>query len=266
MRKVTTLDFLKRKKENKKLVLLTAYDYTFARLLDDTGKIDGILVGDSLGMVIKGEADTLNVDIKEIGYHVKAVRRGTKRSLLIADMPFGSYQSSLDNGIKNAIYLIKCGADAVKIEGGEEVMPLIKKLVSFGIPVMGHVGMTPQYKNAFGGYRVIGRDKEAHDRIVKNAVLLEKAGVFSIVVEMVPEILGKAITEKVNVPTIGIGAGRYTDGQILVLYDILGLYKDLNIKFVKKYAKGYDIFRKAVESYAEDVENGRFPGKENVYD
>ncbi len=266
MRKITVLDFLSSKKKGKKLVLLTAYDYTFARLLDETGKIDGILVGDSLGMVIKGEEDTLNVDIEEIGHHVKAVKKGVKRSLIIADMPFGSYQSSIDEGIKNAIYLIKCGADAVKVEGGREVVPLIEKLVSFGIPVMGHIGMTPQYKNAFGGYKIRGRDTKTREMILDSALLLEKAGVFSIVVELVPEKLGRTITEKISVPTIGIGAGRYTDGQILVLYDILGLYRDLEIKFVRKYVNGYDIFSRAVERYAEDVKEGKFPGEENVYD
>lgn len=266
MKKITTIDFIKKKKKGEKLALLTAYDYTFARILDDTGMLDGILVGDSLGMVIKGEKDTLNVDIQEVAYHVRCVRKGAKNPLIIADMPFGSYQSSQEEGIKNAVYLIKSGADAVKIEGGEEIVPLVEKLVSFGIPVMGHVGMTPQYKNAFGGYRLRGRDHTTREKILNDAISLEKAGVFSIVIEMVPESLGKEITEKVSIPTIGIGAGRYTDGQILVLYDILGLYKDLDIRFVKKYAKGYEIFKEAVERYIKDVKEGEFPTEENVYD
>ncbi len=266
MKKITVLDFLKSKKEGRKLVLLTAYDYTFARLLDETGVIDGILVGDSLGMVIKGEEDTLSVDIEEVAYHVRSVKKGVKRTFIIADMPFGSYQPSFEKGVENAVYLIKSGADAVKVEGGSEVVPFIKKLVSSGIPVMGHVGMTPQYKNVFGGYRLRGRDRETEEKIKEDAVSLEEAGVFSIVVEMVPERLGKSITERLKIPTIGIGAGRYTDGQILVLYDVLGLYRDLNIKFVKRYADGYDIFNNAIKRYAEDVREGRFPAEENVYD
>lgn len=265
MRKITVVDFLRKKKKGEKLVLLTAYDYTFARILNDVEELDGILVGDSLGMVIKGEEDTLNVSIEEIAYHLRAVKRGIQKPLLIADMPFGSYQVSLEEGLKNAIYLIKCGADAVKIEGGEEVVPLIEKLVGFGIPVMGHIGMTPQYKNAFGGYRLRGRDRESGNKILKDAQAIEDAGVFAIVVEMVPEKLGKSIVENTKVPVIGIGAGRFTDGQILVLYDMLGLYRDLNIKFVKKYAEGYNIFKKAVEEYVKDVKRGKFPGEENIY-
>ena len=266
MKKITVIDFKNKKKQGEKLALLTAYDYTFARIIDSVGKLDGILVGDSLGMVIKGESDTLSVSLEEVAYHVKCVKKGTKRSLIIADMPFGSYQVSQDEGIRNAIYLIRSGADAVKVEGGEEIAPFIEKLVSFGIPVMGHVGMTPQYKNAFGGYRLRGRDEPTREKILNDAISLEDAGVFSIVIEMVPESLGKEITERISIPTIGIGAGRYTDGQILVLYDILGLYKDLNIRFVKKYIEGYDIFKQAVEQYVDEVKEGKFPAEENVYD
>ena len=265
MRKITVRDFLKKKQKGEKLVLLTCYDYTFAKIIEDSGSVDGVLVGDSLGMVIKGETDTLGVSIEDVVYHTKAVSRGLKTPLIIADMPFGSYQAGIEVGINNAIRLIKAGADAVKIEGGREVAELIKKLVSFGIPVMGHLGMTPQYKNIFGGYRLRGKDRKTKERIIEDARLLEESGVFSIVLEMVPESLGSKVQEAVSVPVIGIGAGRYTAGQILVIYDILGLYKDLNIRFVRQYTNGYDIFRDSIKKYAEDIKEGKFPGEENVF-
>lgn len=265
MKKITIKDFLNKKKNGEKLTLVTCYDYTFAKIIEDTGNIDGVLVGDSLGMVIKGEKDTLGVDIEEMVYHTKAVSRGLARPLIIADMPFGSYQSGEEEGIKNAVKLIKAGADAVKIEGGNEVIGLIEKLVSHGIPVMGHIGMTPQYKNAFGGYRLQGKDRETRERILEDAKLLEKSGVFSIVLELVPESLGEEVQKSVSVPVIGIGAGRYTDGQILVLYDILGLFRELNVRFVKKYVDGYSIFKRAIKEYAEEVKFGRFPGEDNVF-
>ncbi len=265
MKKVTVGDFRKKKEAGERLVLVTCYDYTFARILEDTGKLDGVLVGDSLGMVINGEEDTLKVNVEDVVYHTKAVRKGLKTPLLIADMPFGSYQSKIEIGVQNAIKLIKAGADAVKVEGGSEVVELIEKLTGYGIPVMGHLGMTPQYKNMFGGYRLRGRSDETRKLILEDAKRLEYAGVFSIVLEMVPEGLGKEVSTSVSVPVIGIGAGRYTDGQILVLYDLLGLYKDLKIRFVREYVKGYSIFKKALEEYADDVKKGKFPGEDNVY-
>ena len=265
MKRITVKDFIKKKRNGEKLTLVTCYDYTFARIIEDSGNIDGVLVGDSLGMVVKGERDTLGVSIDEIAYHTMAVRRGLETPLLIADMPFGSYHQSVEYGIKNAVRLIKAGADAVKVEGGSEVVDLIEKLVSLGIPVMGHLGMTPQYKNIFGGYRLQGKDKESKERIIEDARRLERAGVFSIVLEMVPESLGRTVKESVEVPVIGIGAGRYTDGQILVIYDLLGLFKDIEIRFVRQYAQGYELFKDAIRKYADDVKDGKFPGEENVY-
>ena len=265
VKKVTVRTFLKKKREGEKITMLTAYDYPTAKLLDQAG-IDAILVGDSLGMVIQGNESTLPVTVEEMIYHVKAVRRGVKRAMIIADMPFLSYQVSREEAIYNAGLMLKeGGADAVKLEGGERVADLVEELVSIGIPVMGHIGLTPQSVNVFGGYRVQGRTEEDIARLKNDALALEEAGVFSIVLESVPVEVAKDITESLSVPTIGIGAGPYTDGQVLVFHDYLGIFEDIKPRFVKRYRElGKEIIE-ATQEYIEEVKSGKFPAPEHSF-
>ncbi len=259
-----TVPKIKKMKGKKPITALTAYDYLFARILDRAG-IDLILVGDSVGTTVQGLNSTIPVTMDEMLYHVKIVKRGVENALLVGDMPFLSYQTSERDAITNAGLLIKAGAEAVKLEGGERVAPLIEKLVSSGIPVLGHIGLTPQSVNVFGGYKIQGKTEDKAKRIVNDAVALEQAGVFSIVLEGMPEEVAKEITETVQVPTIGIGAGRFCDGQILVITDILGMDPDFTPRFVKKYRNLYEEIGNAVKEYISDVENGRFPSEENVF-
>lgn len=247
-----TLPKLKSKKGNEKIAMVTCYDATFARLVEKAG-IDSILVGDSLGMVIKGEENTLNVSLDEVAHHVSAVKRGARNPFLIADMPFGSYQSSVEQGIESAVRLVKAGAEAVKVEGGSEVCPLISKLVSFGIPVVAHVGLTPQYVNEFGGFAKRGKNEKERKFIMDSALAVEKAGADMIVLEGIPETLAAEITKKVKTPTIGIGAGTETDGQVLVLYDLLGMNADFNPSFLKKYLNLDSLVTTALKEYINDV-------------
>ena len=251
-----TLPKLKGKKGTEKISMVTCYDATFARLVEKA-EIDSILVGDSLGMVIKGEENTLNVSIEEVAHHVSAVKRGAQNPFLIADMPFGSYQDSVENGVKNAVKLVKAGAEAVKIEGGSEVCPLISKLVSFGIPVVAHVGLTPQYVNKFGGFAKRGKSEEERGFIMDSAIAVEKAGADMIVLEGIPETLAAEITGKVKIPTIGIGAGTETDGQVLVIYDLLGMNADFNPSFLKKYLNLDSLVTAALKEYKKDVVDGK---------
>ena len=251
-----TLPKLKSKKGNEKISMVTCYDATFARLVEKAG-IDSILVGDSLGMVIKGEENTLNVSLDEVAHHVSAVKRGAQNPFLIADMPFGSYQSSVEQGIESAVKLIKAGAEAVKVEGGSEVCPLISKLTSFGIPVVAHVGLTPQYVNKFGGFAKRGKSEEECRFIMDSALAVEKAGADMIVLEGIPENLAADITKKVKIPTIGIGAGTDTDGQVLVIYDLLGMNADFNPSFLKKYLDLDSLVTNALKEYKKDVVDGK---------
>ena len=251
-----TLPKLKSKKGNEKIAMVTCYDATFARLVEKAG-IDSILVGDSLGMVIKGEENTLNVSLDEVAHHVSAVKRGARNPFLIADMPFGSYQSSVEQGIESAVRLVKAGAEAVKVEGGSEVCPLISKLVSFGIPVVAHVGLTPQYVNEFGGFAKRGKNEKERKFIMDSALAVEKAGADMIVLEGIPETLAAEITKKVKVPTIGIGAGTDTDGQVLVIYDLLGMNADFNPSFLKKYLDLDSLVTNALKEYKKDVVDGK---------
>ena len=251
-----TLPKLKNKKGNEKIAMVTCYDATFARLVEKAG-IDSILVGDSLGMVIKGEENTLNVSLDEVAHHVSAVKRGAQNPFLIADMPFGSYQSSVEQGIESAVKLIKAGAEAVKVEGGSEVCPLISKLTSFGIPVVAHVGLTPQYVNKFGGFAKRGKSEEECRFIMDSALAVEKAGADMIVLEGIPENLAADITKKVKIPTIGIGAGTDTDGQVLVIYDLLGMNADFNPSFLKKYLDLDSLVTNALKEYKKDVVDGK---------
>jgi 3-methyl-2-oxobutanoate hydroxymethyltransferase len=244
---------------SKKITCLTAYDYPTARLLDQAG-VEILLVGDSLGMVVLGYDSTLPVTLEEMLHHVRAVRRGTKRALLVADMPYGSFHVSIDESIRNAMRLVKeGGAEAIKIEGGERRLELIARLVEAEIPVMGHVGLTPQSINALGGFHVQGKSTDAARQLERDARAVESAGAFSVVLESVPREVAARITDKLRIPTIGIGAGPDCDGQVLVFHDLVGLTIGHKPKFARQYANlGAEISR-AAESYCNDVRDGSFP-------
>lgn len=261
-----TVSTFKKAKENKeKLTMLTAYDYSTARLFDEAG-INSILVGDSLGNVILGYEDTLSVTMEDMIHHSAAVARGAKNALVVCDMPFMSYQASVYDAVTNAGRLMKEGrANAVKLEGGEEVCPQIKAITECGIPVVAHLGLTPQSINAFGGYKVQGRDLEAANKLIDDAVAVEKAGAFALVLECVPTEIATKITEKLTIPTIGIGAGNGCDGQVLVYQDMLGMFSDYTPKFVKQYANVGTIIKDAVTDYINEVNSGAFPGETRSY-
>ncbi len=265
--KITVPDLLSRKfhsglgspETRKKITCLTAYDYPTARLLDEAG-VEVLLVGDSLGMVVLGYDSTLPVTLDEMLHHVRAVRRGTKRALLVADMPYGSFHVSTDESIRNAMRLIKeGGAEAVKIEGGERRLELISRLVEAEIPVMGHVGLTPQSINALGGFHVQGKTVDAAKQLERDAKAVEAAGAFSVVLESVPRELAARITEKLRIPTIGIGAGPDCDGQVLVFHDLVGLTIGHTPKFARQYANLSGEISRAVQAYCSDVRSGGFP-------
>lgn len=263
-RKVTIRSLLKMKEAGEKIAALTAYDYTTARLLDMAG-IDIILVGDSLANVFQGEPTTLPVTLDEMLYHTRVVSKGVRYAMVVADMPFLSYQVSDEEAVRNAgRFLKESGAEAVKIEGGTEVAGLVDRLVKTGIPVMAHIGLTPQSVHALGGYRVVGRDKSEGDYLIESARALESAGAFSLVLEMVPSSLSKKITEYLKIPTIGIGAGPHCDGQILVVNDMLGL-TEKKFKFVKRYASLSEVITKAVSDYVNDVRTQSFPADEHSF-
>ena len=263
--KNTTITFKDSKKNKQKLTMLTAYDYSTAKLIDSCG-INGILVGDSLGMVCLGYEDTLSVTMEDMIHHTKAVAKGAKNSLIVADMPFMSYQTSVYDAVYNAGRLIKEGrAQAIKLEGGVEVFEQIQAIVKASIPVMGHVGLTPQSVNAFGGFKVQGKDEVAAKKLIEDAIAVEKAGAFSVVLEGVPSKLAKIVTEKLSIPTIGIGAGIDCDGQILVYQDMLGMFNDFTPKFVKKYESLGDKMKSAFETYIDEVENGYFPSQKHSF-
>jgi len=264
--KVTTATLREMKTRGERIAMLTAYDYPTARMVDEAG-IDAILVGDSLGNVILGYRDTLAVTMDEIVHHTKAVARGTKHALVIGDMPFLSYQASTEDAIRNAGRLIKEGrAEAVKVEGGRSVMDKVEAIVGAGIPVMGHLGLTPQWIHQFGGFKVRGKTEAVARMIMEDAKTLEEAGVFSVVLECMPWQLAKMITERVEVPTIGIGAGPYCDGQVLVIHDLLGLSGEFAPKFVKKYAQLESVVMKALANFKEEVKSGKFPSLEHSYE
>ena len=263
--KNTILTFKDFKNQNKKICMLTAYDYSTAKLFDECN-INGILIGDSLGMVIKGDEDTLGVTVDDIIYHTKAVKKGAKNALIVADMPFLSYHVSTEDAVLNAGRLMKeGGANAVKLEGGVNIADKIKAIVDAQIPVMGHLGLTPQSINAFGGFRVQGKTEEAAKTLIEDAKRLEEAGVFSIVLEGIPAKVAELITNAVSVPTIGIGAGKGCDGQILVYQDMLGMFSDFVPKFVKQYANIGCVMREAIQSYIKEVQDGSFPEEKHTY-
>lgn len=263
--KNTVMTFQQAKENGEKLTMLTAYDYSTAKLIDEAG-INSILVGDSLGNVILGYDDTVSVTMEDMIHHGAAVARGVKDALVIIDMPFMSYQTSVYDALVNAGRLMKEGrADAVKLEGGTEVAPQIKAIVAAGIPVCAHIGLTPQSINAFGGFKVQGKSEEAARKLLDDAKAVEAAGAFAVVVEGVPKKLADLITEQLTVPTIGIGAGNGCDGQVLVYQDMLGMFSDFTPKFVKKYACLGEVMKDAFANYIEEVKSGAFPAKEHEY-
>jgi 3-methyl-2-oxobutanoate hydroxymethyltransferase len=248
-----------------KITCLTAYDYPTARLLDEAG-VDILLVGDSLAMVVLGYESTLPVTLEEMLHHTRAVRRGTHRALLVSDMPYGSYHDDPMVAVRNAVRFVKeAGAEAVKIEGGERRMDLVARLVEAEIPVMGHIGLTPQSVNTFGGFRVQGKTEQAGDQLMRDARAVEAAGAFAIVLESIPRELGARITAELRIPTIGIGAGPDCDGQVLVINDLLGLSFGHAPKFTRRYADVGEIISRAAAEYCRDVQQGRFPSDEESY-
>lgn len=262
---ITAETIIQMKKRKEKIVCLTAYDYPTAKILDEAG-IEIILVGDSAANVVAGEKNTLPITLSDMLYHTKIVARAVKNALVIADMPFLSYQCSTDETVKNAGSFLKVGAAGVKLEGAGPILKMIERLVRTGIPVMGHLGLTPQSIHKFGGYKLRGETKKEAEEIIKDAKRLESAGCFSIVLEKVPMKLAKKITKMLKIPTIGIGAGPYCDGQILVLHDMLGLYEEFKPKFVKRYAEiGKEIGR-AVKDYISEVKSGTFPDQEHSFE
>jgi len=261
---LTVPEFRERKRTGKKLVVVTAYDALFTRIVEQAG-IEAILVGDSLGVVVQGKKDTVSVTMEDMLYHTRLVASAARRALVIADMPFLSYQVSTEEAVRNAGRLLQAGAAAVKLEGGAAVLDRVAAMVRFGIPVMGHLGMTPQSVNRDGGYKVQGKEPEKADMMLTDAKALEAAGAFSIVLEAIPAALAKTITGTLSIPTIGIGAGPSCDGQVLVLYDLLGLFDEFLPKFVKPYAHLKAEALQALRRYQEEVEQGKFPSDLESY-
>jgi 3-methyl-2-oxobutanoate hydroxymethyltransferase len=259
MPRITIHDLYKKKAEGKKITMLTAYDFPTARIVDEAG-IDVILVGDSLGMVVQGVSSTLPVTMDEMLYHTKMVSRAAASALVVGDMPFLSYQTDTAEAVRNAgRFLKEAGAEAVKLEGGTQMAGAVRAIVNAGIPVMAHIGLTPQYVHALGGFKVQGRDEAAREKILADAKAVQDAGAFSVVLEAMPAPLAKEIHETLRIPTIGIGAGIDCDGQVLVLHDLLGLFDRFTPKFVKKYANLRDQALKAVKDFKQEVESETFP-------
>ena len=265
MPNITTRTLLEMKEKGERIVALTCYDALFARLLDASG-IDILLVGDSLNQVLAGAASTLSATLEQMIYHTTIVRRGAERAMVICDMPFLTYQITPEDALRNCGRVMKeTGCQAVKIEGGQPLAPTVRRLVDVGIPVMGHLGLTPQSVHALGGYRVQGRDDATAERLKADARALEDAGAFAVVLELVPAALASQITKALTIPTIGIGAGPACDGQVLVLHDMLGLNDQFSAKFVKKYAALAEDVREAARLFAAEVREGRYPGPEHSF-
>lgn len=265
MSKITTKSFIDMKNKGEKITMLTAYDYSTAKLVDQAG-VESILVGDSLGMTMLGYSDTLKVTLDDMIHHTKAVVRGTKNALVIGDMPFMSYHISVEESIRNAGRLIQeGGAQAVKLEGGSNVIDHIKGIINAQIPVCGHLGLTPQSVNMMGGFKVQGKSEAAAKTLIEDALKLQEAGVFAIVLEGIPEKLAQMITEKLDIPTIGIGAGVHCDGQVLVIQDMLGMFSDFTPKFVKKYAQLNLVIDESLKTYVKEVKNSSFPEEKHTF-
>ena len=264
MGKVTVSDILQRKSRGEKITMLTAYDYPMAKLLDESG-VDIVLVGDSLGMVVLGYETTAPVTMDEMVHHAKAARRGVSRALLVGDMPFLSFRSSLEDSVKNAgRFVQEAGCEAVKVEWKSGIEDVAKAIIDAGIPVMGHVGLTPQTAPSEGGFKPRGKDAESAARIIAQAIALEEVGCFGMVLECIPDLVAQEITQRLKVPTIGIGSGPFCDGQVLVTYDLIGLFERFKPKFAKRYANVADSIRQATASYVREVKAGVFPGKEQT--
>ncbi len=261
---MTIPDFQRHKRDKKKLIVVTAYDALFTRIVEQAG-IEAILVGDSLGVVVQGKADTLSVTMEDMLYHTKLVAGAGQRALVIGDMPFMSYQASSEDALRNAGRFLQAGAQAIKVEGGAAVVDRVVAMTGIGIPVMGHLGMTPQSVHRYGGYKVQGKELDHAAALLKDAKDLEAAGAFAIVLEAIPTELAKRVTEQLTIPTIGIGAGPHCDGQVLVLYDLLGLFDDFVPKFVKPYAHLKTDALQALRRYKEEVESGAFPSDSESY-
>jgi 3-methyl-2-oxobutanoate hydroxymethyltransferase len=261
---MTIPEFQRYKKQGKKLTVVTAYDALFTRIVEQAG-LEVILVGDSLGMVVQGKPNTLSVTMEDMLYHTRLVAQAAQRALVIGDMPFMSYQASVEDAVRNAGRFLQAGAAAVKLEGGAPVIDRVEAMARFGIPVMGHLGMTPQSVNQSGGYMVKGKSQEEAEIIVSDANALEAAGAFAVVLECMPTALAQRITEALSIPTIGIGAGQVCDGQVLVLYDLLGLFDDFVPKFVKPYAHLKADALQALRRYKEEIECGKFPSDAESY-
>lgn len=259
MKKLTIPDIKARKGDQSKIAMLTAYDYPWARMIDQAG-IDIALVGDSLAMVVLGHTDTVSVTMEEMLHHTRAVVRGTERALVVADMPFGSYNSSIPGAVKNATRFLKeAGADAVKLEGGRIMADTVEAIVNGGIPVMGHIGLTPQTATSLGGFKVQGKSAEAARQLMDDALALEDAGCFSVVLEAIPSPIAEKITDSITIPTIGIGAGVDCDGQVLVTHDMVGLFDGFTPKFVKQYTQMRESIVEAIGQYKHEVQSGTFP-------
>lgn len=262
--KVTVRTIREMKTQGVRIVSVTAYDYPTARLADEAG-VDLILVGDSVGMVVLGYESTIPVTLSEMVHHLKAVVRAQPRALVVADLPFLAYQATPEDAVRSSGRLMKRGAEAVKLEGGRRMLPQIEAILTADIPVLGHLGLTPQSVHQFGGYRVQGRDRAAAKAILEDALALERAGCFAIVLEGVPLELGREITGALRIPTIGIGAGAHCDGQVLVLHDLIGLTFGKPARFVRRYAETGDVIRSAIAGFREDVRSGRYPSPEESY-
>jgi len=264
-KKITIADLMAKKEQAKKITMLTAYDYPTAQMVDKAG-IDTILVGDSLGMVVLGYTSTVPVTMEEMIHHTKAVTRGTTYAFVLGDMPFTSYQAGIEKAIENAGRFIKEGeCDAVKLEGGSEVAPVVKAIVTAGVPVCAHIGLTPQTATQLSGFKVQGKDAESARNMINAAKDLEKAGAFMVVMECIPEMLASRITKALTIPTIGIGAGKDCDGQVLVYHDMVGLFERFTPKFVKQYIKLGPMIIDALKEYKNEVEEGVFPGEEHTF-
>ena len=265
VKRITTHTLQKMKASGEKISMLTAYDYSFAKIIDAAG-IDVILVGDSASNVMAGHETTLPITLEQMIYHAGSVIRGVKRCLVVVDIPFGSYQSNSDIALASAIKIMKeTGAHAVKLEGGEEVIESVKKIISAGIPVMAHLGLTPQSIYKFGTYSVRAKEEEEANKLKTDAKLLEEVGCFSVVLEKIPAALAKEVSESLEIPTIGIGAGKYCDGQVLVMHDMLGINTEFKPRFLRQYLNLQELATKAVEQYITDVRNNSFPAESESY-
>ncbi|MBQ6585123.1 MAG: 3-methyl-2-oxobutanoate hydroxymethyltransferase [Alistipes sp.] len=265
VRAVTTLRLKQMKEQGEKISMITSYDYSMAKIVDAAG-IDVILVGDSAANVMAGHQTTLPITLDQMIYHASSVVRGVERALVVCDMPFGTYQGDPQTALNSAVRIMKeSGADAVKLEGGEEILDSVKRILTAGIPVMAHLGLTPQSIHKFGGYGLRAKEEAEAEKLIHDAKLLEEAGCFAVVLEKIPAALAKRVTESLTVPTIGIGAGAGTDGQVLVVHDMLGINKGFSPKFLRRYADLHTIMTEAIEHYVEDVKSGDFPNENEQY-